>query len=159
MKSVFSFLTDDQYMEKALEYAQKAYDQQEVPIGALVVNNEGIIIGSGFNQVEKKKTQTAHAEMQAIQEASFQKGDWRLENCFLYVTLEPCAMCMGALRLSRVKGVIFGATSNLFGYHLDRDSFIPLYNKDKPFLKGGVCEQKSIDILKKFFANKRKKSE
>ena len=146
-------------MQKALEYAQKAYQEQEVPIGAIVVSSEGIVLGCGYNKVEKRKTQTAHAEMEALQKAAIEKGDWRLENCLLYATLEPCSMCMGALRLSRIKTVVFGAYSNLFGCHLDRDSFVPLYNKDTPLLKGGVCQEECVSILKKFFTNKRNKSE
>ncbi len=149
------FWTDEQYMRKALEYAQQAASEGEVPIGALVVDPSGEIIGVGYNQVEQRKTQTAHAEMTALFQAAQRKGDWRLENCTLYVTLEPCTMCSGAARLSRLAGVIYGAQSNLFGCHLDKDSFIPLYSKDTPFFKGGVCAQECADVLKAFFKKRR----
>ena len=146
-------------MQKALEYAQKAADEGEVPIGAIVVDAVGDIIGVGYNQVEQKHTQTAHAEMQALREAAAHRGDWRLENCFLYVTLEPCTMCNGAARLSRLEAIIFGAQSNLFGCHLDKDSFVPLYTSDAPFFKGGVCEKECVDILKIFFKRRREQRE
>lgn len=150
---------DQEYMHKALEYAQKAADEGEVPIGAVVVDKDGQILGVGYNQVEKNHTQTAHAEIQALREAAQNRGDWRLENCVLYVTLEPCAMCNGAVRLSRLEGVIFGAQSNLFGCHLDKDSFVPLYSKDTPFFRGGVCEKECVDILKIFFKKRREQHE
>lgn len=151
--------SDEKYMQKALEYAQQAAQEDEVPIGALVVDAQGEIIGVGYNRVEQKLTQTAHAEIQALYEAAQNRGDWRLENCFLYVTLEPCTMCNGAARLSRVEAIIFGAQSNLFGCHLDRDSFVPLYTNDTPFLKGGVCEKECVDILKTFFKRRREQRE
>ncbi len=151
--------SDEYYMQIALHYAKQAFEEQEVPIGALIVSDKEEIIGYGSNKVERNKTQTAHAEMEALQKAALQKNNWRLENCRLYVTLEPCLMCMGALRLSRIKHVFFGAHSHLFGNHLDRDFFIPLYNKNISVIKGGINEEECAAILKKFFQNKRKKSE
>ncbi len=151
--------THEWYMGQALIYAQEAAGEGEIPIGAVVVDEEGEVIGSGYNQVEQKKTQTAHAELQALQAAAAYKDDWRLENCLLYVTLEPCSMCNGAVRLSRLAGVVFGTRSNLFGCHLDRDSFIPLYNKDTSFFKEGVCEQECKEILKQFFKKRREQCE
>lgn len=151
--------THEWYMQQALMYASKAADEGEVPIGAVVVDEFGVIIGTGYNQVEQKKSQTAHAEMAALQAAALSKDDWRLENCLLYVTLEPCFMCNGAVRLSRLAGVVFGTRSNLFGCHLDRDSFVSLHNKDASFFKEGVCEQECKDILKKFFKHKREQNE
>lgn len=142
-------------MRRALEYAAQAAAEGEVPIGALIIDQSGEIIGSGYNQVEQRKTQTLHAEMTALFNAAQKRGDWRLENCTLYVTLEPCTMCSGAVRLSRLAGIIYGAKSNLFGCHLDRDSFIPLYSKDAPFFKGGVCAQECADVLKAFFKKRR----
>lgn len=149
----------EHYMQIALMYAKQAFEEHEVPIGAIIVSETEEIIGYGYNKVEQNKTQTAHAEMEALQKAALQKNDWRLENCRLYVTLEPCLMCMGALRLSRIKHVFFGAHSHLFGNHLDRDFFIPLYNKNVSVIKGGINEQECATILKEFFQNKRKKSE
>jgi len=147
--------SDEEYMCKALEHARQAAAENEVPIGAIVVDQHGQIIGAGYNQVEGCKTQTAHAEMRALYDAAQKLGDWRLENCTLYVTLEPCTMCSGAARLSRLEGVIYGTESNLFGCHLDRDSFVPLYSKGTPFLRGGVCQQECAEILKAFFKKRR----
>lgn len=149
---------DEWYMQQALLYAKQAADEGEVPIGAIIVDQEGDIIGIGYNQVEKRGTQTAHAEMLALQDAAGKRG-WRLENCLLYVTLEPCLMCNGAVRLSRLKGVVFGARSNLFGCHLDNDFFVPLYKKSMSFVKEGVCEQQCKEILKAFFKSRRKHGE
>ncbi len=151
-----SLQCDQQYMRIALDYARQAAREGEVPIGAVVVDPCGSIIGVGYNRVEQSITQTAHAEMIALAQAAQAYGDWRLENCLLYVTLEPCSMCSGAVRLSRLKGIVYGATSHLFGSHLDKDCFIPLYSNNAPFLKGGVCEKESVEILREFFQNKRK---
>ncbi len=150
--------SDEWYMQQALLHAQKAADEGEVPIGAIIVDESGTIVGTGYNQVEKRGTQTAHAEMLALQDAAEKKG-WRLENCLLYVTLEPCLMCNGAVRLSRLRGVVFGTRSNLFGCHLDNDFFVPLYKKSMSFVKEGVCEQQCKDILREFFKSRRKHGE
>src|SRR3970040_159134 len=94
--------TDIFFMRQALELAQKAFDQNEVPIGAIVIDQNGTIIGRGFNQVEGCNPQCAHAEMRAIQQAAQTKNDWRLDGCTMYVTLEPCRMCSSLMRLSRL---------------------------------------------------------
>ena len=95
-------------MREALKEAQKAYDQAEVPIGAVVVLN-GEIIGRGYNLREKEQDATLHAEIKAIRQANQHLGSWRLEDCELFVTLEPCPMCSGAMILARLKKVTFGA--------------------------------------------------
>src|SRR4051812_25872913 len=100
-------LTDEYLMREALRQAQKAYAANEVPVGAVVVR-EGRIIGGAHNQVELLKDATAHAEMLALTQAEATVGDWRLTDCDLYVTKEPCAMCAGALVHVRVRRVIFG---------------------------------------------------
>jgi tRNA(adenine34) deaminase len=99
--------TDESFMKEALRLAQKAFAQEEVPVGAVVVRG-GRIIARAFNQVELLKDATAHAEMLAITEAEAAIGDWRLNDCDLYVTKEPCAMCAGALVHVRMRRVIFG---------------------------------------------------
>jgi tRNA(adenine34) deaminase len=99
--------TDESFMREALRLAQKAFGQEEVPVGAVVVR-DGRIIGRAFNQVELLKDATAHAEMVAITQAEAAVGDWRLNDCDLYVTKEPCAMCAGALVHVRMRRVIFG---------------------------------------------------
>ena len=94
--SIFGADRDTWFMEQALKEADKAYAKNEVPIGAVVVNAKGTIIARGHNCVEKEHTQSAHAEIRAIKKAGKKIGDWRLSNCWLYVTLEPCSMCMGS---------------------------------------------------------------
>ncbi len=142
-------------MKLALKQAQKAFEADEVPVGAIIVAQDGEILGRGYNQVEKKHQQIAHAEMIAICKASKKIGDWRLDNCWLYVTLEPCMMCMGLVQLSRLKGVMFGTRSNFFRYQLDKEGQVSIYNKDVK-IEGGIFAQESAALLKKFFKQKRK---
>jgi tRNA(adenine34) deaminase len=99
--------TDDAFMHEALRLARKAFEKEEVPVGAIVVR-QGRIIARAFNQVEMLKDATAHAEMLAITQAEAAVGDWRLNDCDLYVTKEPCAMCAGAIVHVRLRRVIFG---------------------------------------------------
>ena len=99
----------EKYMHLAFEQAKKAEEQGEVPIGAVVVDKDGNVIGEGYNRRELDEDATQHAEMIAIEQANQALGNWRLEDCELFVTLEPCPMCAGAIVLSRVKRVIFGA--------------------------------------------------
>ena len=146
-------------MQKALDQAQEAFENNEVPIGAVVVNKEGAVIGVGYNQVEKNKCQTFHAEVLAVKQACAFIKDWRLDDCWLYVTLEPCTMCMGLLKLSRITGVVYGPDSPLFGYQLDNAINNQVYNKNAITIIKGVCSEKSVELLKQFFKNKRKKSE
>jgi tRNA(adenine34) deaminase len=101
-------LSHDHYMRLALAEAQAALDENEVPIGAVIVR-EGRVIGAGHNQRETLKDPTAHAEMIAITQAAAGQGDWRLEGCTLYVTLEPCPMCCGAILQARIPMVVYGA--------------------------------------------------
>ena len=98
------------YMEKALELAQEAFDDGEVPVGAVIVRN-GEIIATGRNRREKKKNALFHAEIDAINNACTALGGWRLWNCELYVTLEPCPMCAGAIVQSRIRRVVYGAAN------------------------------------------------
>jgi len=151
--------TDESYMGEALAEAHKALEADEVPIGAIIVSQNGEVIARGYNCVETQKCQLAHAELQAVKEATRVLGDWRLEGCTLFVTLEPCAMCYYALRASRIRKIVFGADSPVFGFHLDKDNFISVYNLDALFVLGGVRKQESEGLLKQFFQLKRKKSE
>lgn len=143
-------------MKQALMQAKKAARADEVPVGALVVNKEGAILARGYNKVEKTNTQLAHAEMRALATAGRKQGDWRLDDCWLYVTLEPCAMCMGLAVLSRCAGIVYAAPSPLFGYRLvDNEQASSLYKKDTIRVVSGVSEQESTDMLKAFFRLKR----
>lgn len=158
-ETIFGREKDAHFMKHALVQAQNAFDMGEVPIGAVVVDANGIIIGSGFNQVEKQHTQCAHAEVIAITQAGQAIGDWRLGGCWLYVTLEPCSMCMALIRLSRLQGMVFGADSPLFSHRLDKADLVSVYNKDPLLTVQGVYKEESRALLKQFFKQKRKKSE
>lgn len=146
------------YMKKALKQAYKAFSQDEVPIGALIVAPGGHIIAKSYNKVEQKQCQIAHAEIRAIEKASKKMGNWRLEKCWIYVTLEPCAMCMNLILLSRFAGIVFGARSPIFGYQLDKQGPRQLYRKDTVKIIEGICETEASGILKQFFKQKRNKS-
>lgn len=145
---------DIRYMQQALVLAQQANDLGEVPIGAVVVSATGEILGQGFNQTEAKKCQDRHAEINAIRAACSTIGDWRLEGCTIYVTLEPCVMCFGCIDLSRIERLVYGAESPLFGYHQARESFIDI-SKHVKNIAFGVCKDESEALLKRFFQEKR----
>ena len=152
------------FMREALKEAQKAYDQEEVPIGAVVVLN-GEIIGRGHNLREKEQDATLHAEINAIRQANQHLGSWRLEDCELFVTLEPCPMCSGAMILARMKKVIFGAFDPKAG---TAGTFMNLL-QDSRFnhqveVEQGVLEEECQEILRSFFKglrerNKKRKQE
>ena len=149
----------DFYMKKALVQANVAFRHGEVPIGAVVINKQGDIVARGYNKTERRRCQTAHAELIAIQSTCKKLGTWRLDDYSIYVTLEPCLMCFGLLHLSRIKGVFYGAHSNLFGFSLidykRNHSVISKYSKDM-VIKSGLKEQQSIDMLRSFFRKARK---
>lgn len=147
------------FMQEALQEAHKATALNEVPIGAVVVNPQGKIVGRGYNCVEGAKCQREHAEMRAIAQACKEIGDWRLDGHWIYITLEPCTMCMGLIKLSRLEGVVYGADSPLFGYRLDNIGNDQLYNDNTPIIISGVGQEESAEVLKRFFYEKRKKRE
>jgi len=147
----------NKFMKIALQQAQFAYDKNETPVGAIIVH-EGKIIGKGFNQVEKLQDATAHAEIIAITSAENTIGNWRLKNCDIYVTLEPCIMCAGAIINSRIRNVYFGAYDKKLGgcaslYNLCND---PRLNH-KSGIKGGIMEIDCNWILNEFFQKIRQK--
>lgn len=146
---------DEYFMRCALTQAQKAFAQDEVPIGAVVVSPEGIVIGKGYNCVEKKQQQVCHAEIIAIGKAAKKMNNWRLNDCTIYSTLEPCAMCMNLIILSRVKKLVFAATSPVYGYQLDKEGINQLYRRNMLEIVQGVKEEESVLLLKTFFKNKR----
>jgi tRNA(adenine34) deaminase len=150
---------DEWYMHKALALAHRAAERyDEVPIGAVVVDKHGVIIGRASNSVERKKTQAAHAEVLALVQAGKKSGDWRLEECTIFVTLEPCGMCMDLIQLSRIARVVYGATSPLFSYRLDNQGQVPIYKKNSPVIVSGICQERSGELLKDFFKKKRRES-
>lgn len=144
------------YMEYAIELAKKAFEIGEVPVGAVVVQRKsGIIVGEGFNRRECDSDPLAHAEVIAIRKAARKLGSWRLSGCDLYVTLEPCAMCCGAIINSRIERVYFGAYDlNAGCVHSMTDMFVMPFNH-KPEAYGGIMEQQCAELLKEFFADKR----
>ena len=150
---------DTQMMEKALEEAQKAFEADEVPIGAVLVC-QGEIIAQAHNQMESRKDPTAHAELLAIRLGAQVLGDWRLLETTLYTTLEPCLMCAGALLLSRVGRIVYGAPDLRHGAHGSfLDAFSPKHPTHTPQIEGGLLQEESAALLRQFFKNQRMKHE
>lgn len=143
-------------MDYALELAQEAFEHNEIPIGAVVVSSEGMVLGTGYNQTEKYNSQSRHAEVAALEEASTKQRDWRLEGATLYVTLEPCLMCMGLICLSRIERLVYAASSPLFGYTNSKESLPPLYTKHIKGISSGVKGEEAQALLEHFFRQKRK---
>ncbi len=143
------------YMYAALQEAEKALEEDEVPVGAVVVHNNRII-GRGYNQVERLNDPTAHAEMIAVTAASNNLGSWRLNECDIYVTLEPCIMCTGALLSARIVNLYFAAFDPKFGacgsvYNLAEEG---KYNH-KLNVYTGIYSAESLSMLKSFFGKIR----
>jgi len=155
MQTVYGEQKDTYYMQEALKQARIAFNADEVPIGAVVVDAQGEIIARAHNEVEQIHTQCAHAELLALAQAGAHMGDWRLNDCWLYVTLEPCSMCMHAIRLHRLAGVAYGADSPLFGYQLDTINFDSLYKNDIIRIVPGILQDESRTLLQQFFKQKR----
>ncbi len=148
---------DERWMREALAEARKALHKGEVPVGAVVVC-EGQVLGRGHNLVESIQEPTAHAEILALTAAANRLADWRLGGCTLYVTLEPCPMCAGAVVLSRVERVVFGARDPRFGAC---GSFFHVLDVNSPDVKAeivpGVLEEEASALLRQFFENLRQK--
>ena len=149
------YTEDEKFMKEALRQAKKAAEIDEVPIGCVIVY-EGKIIARGYNQRNKKGSTLAHAEILAIQKASKALGDWRLEGCTMYVTLEPCCMCAMALVHARLKEVVFGAYDPKTGacgsmLHLIND----YKHNHKVLVRGGVMKEQCASVLSQFFARRR----
>lgn len=149
------------YMREALKQAQKAAESDETPIGAVIVH-DGKIIARGRNMRETKKNSLCHAEISAINKASKKLGGWRLPDCDLYVTLEPCPMCAGAVIAARIDNVYFGAYDKKTG---SAGSAVNLFERDlfnhNVNVVGGVMEDECSEIIKSFFKKlrQRKKAE
>lgn len=148
----------DKYMSRALELAREAFDEGEVPVGAVVVKKAtGEIVGEGRNMREKAKNALAHAEIMAIDEACRTLGGWRLPECAIYVTLEPCPMCCGAIINSRIDNVIFGAYDVKSGSAVSVQKMFELPYNYRPEVTGGVMEEECSAILSEFFRQLREK--
>ncbi|MBQ8550633.1 MAG: nucleoside deaminase [Clostridia bacterium] len=144
------------FMDSAISLAKKAAELGEVPVGAVVVKN-GKIIGEGYNLREKFSSPTAHAEIAAIEAAAKALGDWRLDGCSLYVTLEPCPMCAGAIINARIAEVVFGAYDKRAG-SCSGDSVVDLFScgyDHRPAVYGGIREEECLKILADFFKSLR----
>ena len=142
--------TDEQYMRMALEEAKAAWEQGEIPVGAVVVA-QGRVIGRGHNLTETLHDVTAHAEMQAITAAAETLGGKYLTGCALYVTVEPCVMCAGAIGWSQLGRLIYGASDEKRGFR----RFAPEALHPKTEVAGGVLETECAQLMKEFFKGKR----
>ena len=145
----------ESYMREALALAREAFDAGEVPVGCVVAGPDGTIIGRGRNRRQELGDATAHAEIEAIREACTALGDWRLEGCTLFVTLEPCPMCTGAIINARIPTVVFGAREALSG---SCGSVIDLFSErygHRPAVYPGVCREACAALLQDFFRDKR----
>lgn len=142
--------TDIKFMQQALIEARKALAEDEIPIGAVIVAN-GTIIGRGHNLTETLHDVTAHAEMQAITAAEEYLGGKYLTNCTLYVTVEPCVMCAGAIGWSQLGRIVYGASDPKRGYQL----YAPKAFHPKSQTTGGILEEECSQLMKDFFKNKR----
>jgi tRNA(adenine34) deaminase len=149
------FARDEHFMRLALREAERALDHDDVPVGAVLVS-EGEVIGAGHNERELRQDPTAHAEMLAIREGARALGSWRLLGTVLYVTLEPCAMCAGAIVLGRIPRVVYGAVDPKAGA---AGSILDILGEPRlnhrPDVAGGLLEPESADLLRTFFRSRR----
>ncbi len=148
-------MTETDYMKEAITEAKKALEFDEIPVGALVVK-DGEIIGRGFNRRDADNSPFAHAEMLAIKEASGKLNSWRLDGCTLYVTLEPCPMCAGAVVQCRIKKLVYGAKDTKAGaagtlYNIPKDPRLT----HNCIVKSGIMEAECRKLLSDFFKGRR----
>ena len=149
---------DIKYMQEALIEAKKAFELDESPIGAVIVYKEQII-GRGYNRRNTGKNPLAHAEMLAMNEACRFLGDWRLEECTIYITLEPCPMCSGAIVQARIPRVVFGAKSPKAGFAGSVANVLQMEALNhRCEVKEGICEEEASMLLKTYFKNMRSKN-
>ena len=146
---------DEKFMKLALKEAQKAFDNDEVPVGCVIVKDNKVI-ARGYNKKEQKNCSIYHAEIVAIKGACKKVGDWRLEDCILYVTMEPCAMCAGAILNHRIKNVVYGISEQKFG--ACGGGIDLLNNQDlntKTNVISGVLQNDCLKLLQNFFKKRR----
>lgn len=147
-------MEDRQWMQQALQLAQEAADAGEVPVGAVIVRR-GEIVGVGRNRREESRSALSHAEIEAIGDACRRLGGWRLWECTMYVTLEPCPMCAGAILNARIRRVVFGAYDPKAGSLCSVQQMFSLPYNHKPEVTGGVLESECAALLRRFFADMR----
>lgn len=141
------------FMQQALKQAEKAAIHDEVPIGAVLVDEQGKIVARAYNQTIQLSSPFAHAETRVIAKAARKFGDWRLDGYTLYVTVEPCALCMHVILTSRIRRVVYGAPSPLFGFSLDKYCTFDLYKR--PIMASGIEADKAQHLMRQFFKKKR----
>ncbi len=142
------------YMNMALELAREAAAEGEVPVGCVIVR-DGEVVGRGRNRRETEKNALGHAEIEAINEACTKLGGWRLWECTLYVTLEPCAMCAGAILNARIPRVVFGASDKKYGAVGSVCSLFSMDFNHHPEVEQGIAQEECAALLKEFFQNLR----
>lgn len=142
--------SDEYFMREALKEAQKAFDADEVPVGAIIVANNKII-ARAHNLTERLTDVTAHAEMQVITSAANYLNGKYLNECTMYITLEPCVMCAGALAWAHIGKIVYGATDSKRGFHLISNNLL----HPRTIVESGLMEEESAILLKKFFLSKR----
>jgi tRNA(adenine34) deaminase len=153
--SILEGMNDNEIMEICLKEAMLASEEDEVPVGAIILSQDSLILAQTHNLTRAINNPTAHAEVLAIEEAAMKSGNFRLNNCTLYVTKEPCIMCAGAIIESRIKRLVFGCFDykrGAFGSLIDVNS-LPLNHKVS--VRGGVSSEKSECLLKQFFQQRR----
>lgn len=150
-------MNDEIFMQMAINEAQKAYAEDEVPIGAVLIDESGILVCAEHNRIEQLDDATAHAEILLLRKATKILGRRKLSNCTIYVTLEPCAMCAGALVLCRLKRLVYGAVDSKFGaaeslFNVTNNSALNHQLK----ITAGVLENNCRELLQKFFSERRR---
>jgi len=147
----YPVFSDEYFMHKALQLAHQALEEDEIPIGAVIVSNGQKVIAKGYNQTERLHDVTAHAEMLALTAASENLGSKYLKDCAIYVTVEPCPMCAAALAWAQIPLVVFGAEDNKRGY----SQFQPLLLHPKTVIRKGILGDECAKLMKDFFKAKR----
>ncbi len=145
----------EKYMREALALAAEAAAEGEIPVGCLVVDGEGRIIGRGRNRREARRSVSGHAEIEALEAAAAARGDWRMDDCTLFVTLEPCPMCAGAMIMSRLGTLVYGAREEHTG---SAASILNLFEESYPghtAIYGGILAEESATLLRDFFEKMR----
>ncbi len=148
-------MTDLDFMDEALKLAREAFDEGEVPVGCVITKGD-TIVGRGRNRREKGKSALAHAEIEAISQACEALGGWRLWQCTLYVTLEPCPMCAGAIVNARIPRVVYGAGDDKCGAVRSVCGLFDMKFNHHPVVETGIREEESAALLKAFFQQLRK---